>query len=109
MLLEFLKECNIEVIEDPPTVRAVIPLTKNKKCAKYNSSRPIVLDRTFLYADTGSTSEYACLWNNKNDENAYACTSSYFISRINALVFTLGDFWLFPALKKTLREYAISL
>ncbi len=33
---------------------AVIPLTENKKSAKYtnyNSSRPIVFDPTFLYAD----------------------------------------------------------
>ncbi len=40
-----------------------IPLTDNKKCAKYDSSRLIVLDRTFLYTDNGSMSEYARLWN----------------------------------------------
>ncbi len=43
--------------------RAAITLTENKKCMKYDCSRPIVLDRTFLYADDGSTSEYIRLWN----------------------------------------------
>ncbi len=37
--------------------------TKNKKCVKYDSSRPIILDCTFLYADNGSTLEYTHLWN----------------------------------------------
>ncbi len=48
------------------TFYAAITLTENKKCAKYAkyvSLRPIVLDSTFLYADDGSLSEYACQWN----------------------------------------------
>ncbi len=55
--------------QDPSIeTRVVITLTENKKCAKYakyDSSRPIVPDRTFLYADNGSTSEYTCLCNTK--------------------------------------------
>ncbi len=42
--------------------RAAITLTENKKYIKYNSSR-IVLDHIFLYADNGSMSEHARLWN----------------------------------------------
>ncbi len=41
----------------------VIPLTENKKCAKYDSSRPIVLDHTSLYTDNGNMLEYTHLWN----------------------------------------------
>ncbi len=38
-------------------------ITENKKCAKYDSSRPIIFGRTLLYADYGITSAYARLWN----------------------------------------------
>ncbi len=54
--------------------RAVVPLTENKKYAnyaKYGSSKPIVLDRTFLYTNNGSTSEYACLWNTTTMKEQY--------------------------------------
>ncbi len=41
---------------------AAITLKKCVKYAKYDSLRLIVLDRTFLYADNGSISEYSRLW-----------------------------------------------
>ncbi len=66
--------------------RVVIPLTENKKCtkyAKYDSSRPIVLDSYFSvcwqwkYIRVRLSVEY----NNKS-ATWYACTSSYFVSGI---------------------------
>ncbi len=44
-------------------LRVTITLTENKKCAKYDSARLIILDCTFLYADNGSMSEYTRLRN----------------------------------------------
>ncbi len=76
--------------------RVVIPLTENKKCAKYtkhDSLRPIVLDHTFLYTDNGSISEYARLWNKQKQKcdavRAYFIhISSYFVSRITTQIWT---------------------
>ncbi len=70
--------------------RAAITQTKHKKCVKYNSLRPIILDRTFLrssmlptyikYVRVHLAVEY-------NNESAmwYACTSSYCVSGITIL------------------------
>ncbi len=50
--------------------RMAITLTKNKKCAKYDSLRPIVLNSTFLYADNGSTLRLSYSVANKHSKQA---------------------------------------